>query len=202
MGFSHFGLAIFIFYFFILILIMGDTQKTFNNNPIIAPTLPGTTMRQESHSVPTPPPITPPAPDSAVTPPPIAPVHGPVSEENSMNVPVNINLDPKTKREVIPNGLMPDALATKKKLDAQPKVSMWLPCTGGEKAGKALEYVSINGYPYWVPKGTMVMVPKSVAELLMNLYNIEIGDSAFGRGMRVDSGKFMEGVAIQDALAG
>lgn len=187
---------------------MGDTQKTFNQNPIIPPTLPGTTMpRQDVQPTA---PVAPPVPDMSVTPPmpttpvppPIAPTNGPVPEENPMNVPVNVNIDPKTKREVVPNGLMPHALLTKQKLDIQPKVSMWLPCTGGEKPGKALEYVSINGYPYWVPKGTMVMVPKSVAELLMNLYNIEIGDSFFGRGMRIDSGKSKEGVAIQDALSG
>lgn len=133
-------------------------------------------------------------------PPPIAPVNGPVPQEPVLNIPVNVNIDPKNGNEVRPNGLMPEAEATKKILDTQPKVSIWLPLTGGEKKGQAVEFVSINGYPYWIKKGTLVQVPQSVAELLINMYNIEVGDSSFGQSMRVDRQKTIDGQTIQNAL--
>lgn len=135
-------------------------------------------------------------------PPPIAPVNGPVAPTAPADVPVNINIDPRTKEEVRPNGLMPSAFETKKILDARPKVSLWLPLDRGEKAGIATEFVSINGYPYWVKKGAMVLVPQPVAELLMNMYNIAMGDSAFGQSMRADRNKMLDGQHIQNALNG
>lgn len=155
----------------------------------------GETQQNNSNSTKAPAPLTPQAPTQEVrrdVPPPIAPVNGPVEPENTMNIPVNINLDPKSGGVVKANGLMPEAISTQKILDARPKVSIWLPLTGGEKLGIAQEFVSINGYPYWIKKGMMVMVPQPVAELLMNLYNIEVGDSAFGRSMRIDRNTSMQ----------
>lgn len=135
-------------------------------------------------------------------PPPIAPVNGPVAPTPTVEVPVNINVDPRTSNEVRVNGLMPEAIKTKEILDKKPKVSLWLPLDRGEKAGSATEFVSINGYPYWVKKGMMVLVPQPVAELLMNMYNIAMGDSAFGHSMRADRNKVLDGNNIQNALNG
>ena len=84
------------------------------------------------------------------------------------------------------NQLPPGALETKEILDKKPKVMISLPLSPGEKQGKAVEYVSINGYPYHVMKGVYVSVPEPVAKLLMNHYNIVFGDSELGRQKRVN----------------
>lgn len=169
---------------------MGETQKnSATSQPITPPVLPSsqpTAAMQAPVSAPTP---------AVETPPPVAPVNGPVVAP--MVIQDNQNLNPQDGKEPTPNALMPEALATKKILDAQPKVQIWLPLSSGEKIGVATEYVSINGYPYWIKKGMLVNVPKAVAELLINLYNIEIGDSAFGRSKRAD-----RSAAMQNALNG
>jgi len=179
-------------YFIIFKILMGDSQSQAATKPqganlVLAP--------QNT--------VVPPAPTvNREIPPPIAPVNGPVQVATPADVPVNINIDPRTKQEVRVNGLMPEAMRTKEILDTKPKVSLWLPLDRGEKVGIATEFVSINGYPYWVKKGVMVLVPQPVAELLMNMYNIAMGDSAFGHSMRADRNKVLDGESIQNALNG
>ena len=63
------------------------------------------------------------------------------------------------------------ALATKEKLSKEPKVTMMIPLDPGEKAG-AYRTVQINGYRFDVRKNTMVALPQSVAQLLMDAYRI------------------------------
>lgn len=50
---------------------------------------------------------------------------------------------------------------TREYLEAQPKVSVFIPDT-------ADEYVAINGYAYLLKRGEQVDVPKPIAELLHN----------------------------------
>ena len=57
-----------------------------------------------------------------------------------------------------------------------------VPLSEGEKPG-AIHAVTINGYKYEVPKGVMTTVPKAVAEMLAQSY--QIGMNA-GADFRVD----------------
>lgn len=57
-------------------------------------------------------------------------------------------------------------------LDAAPKVSFMCPLSPEEKPG-AVETVSINGYPYIIPKGQMVTIPQPVMEMLARKYRVE-----------------------------
>ena len=68
--------------------------------------------------------------------------------------------------------LSPEALATKEKLAKQPKVSIYIPLDPGERPG-AYRSVTINGYRFEIKKNVMVEVPRAVAKLIQDAYNIE-----------------------------
>jgi hypothetical protein len=85
-----------------------------------------------------------------------------------------------------------DALNTKKILDTYPKMWISLPCYIGEKAGVSEDYASINGYRYTVKKGVMVEVPTPIGKLFMDHYNIQQGETDFGKTMRLDRNEKME----------
>ena len=74
-------------------------------------------------------------------------------------------------KEDTENSVEDRALATKRKLAAEPKVRMMIPLDPGEKAG-AYRPVLINGYRFDVRKNTMVDLPESVASLLAASYSI------------------------------
>jgi len=74
-------------------------------------------------------------------------------------------------KEDTQNSVEDRALATKRKLAAEPKVRMMIPLDPGEKAG-AYRPVLINGYRFDVRKNTMVDLPESVASLLAASYSI------------------------------
>lgn len=79
-------------------------------------------------------------------------------------------------RDAQPGGLAlsKEALATKAKLDKEPKVMFMVPLDPGEQPGAGLyRAVTINGYRFEVKKNMMVLMPQSVARVLMNAYNIE-----------------------------
>lgn len=57
------------------------------------------------------------------------------------------------------------AAAMKAKLDAQPKVRVFIPLAPGEKQG-VTQSVILNGYPMYIRKGSYVDVPQAVAEVL------------------------------------
>ncbi len=58
-------------------------------------------------------------------------------------------------------------------LDKQPKITMSIPLYPGEKVGTAYETCTINDYRFQIPKGKMVALPKQIAEMLMEHYNIQ-----------------------------
>lgn len=75
-----------------------------------------------------------------------------------------------------PEGFRPtgDRIAdTKAILDASPKVQFMIPFDIGEKPG-ATEIVQINGYPFIIKKGALVTIPKQVADILANKYQVEM----------------------------
>lgn len=80
------------------------------------------------------------------------------------------------------------AAATKKILDAEPKVSFIIPLIPPEKEG-SYEIVNINGYQVTIKKGVMVEIPRSMAEVLANHYRITMSagsDKLLGRSADVD----------------
>lgn len=85
-----------------------------------------------------------------------------------------------------------DIEITKKELDSQEQIHFMVPLMEGEKVG-AVHECFINGYRVAVPKGVMTTVPKSIALLLAETYNI--GTTA-GSEFRVDSDE-----KKQDALS-
>jgi hypothetical protein len=72
---------------------------------------------------------------------------------------------------------------TKAMLDAQSKVSIFVPYEPGEPKGSMLP-VNINGYRVNVPKGVYVDVPESIAEIIK--HSLDIYDNNSATGMRLD----------------
>lgn len=75
-----------------------------------------------------------------------------------------------------PEGFVPSGdriKDTKAILDAEPKVSFMCPLAPGEKMG-AEEIVQINGWKLTIKKNHLVQVPKSVADMLANKYQVEV----------------------------
>lgn len=79
------------------------------------------------------------------------------------------------------------AMMTKKALDAQPKVMVFIPFEAGENAAQASQIklpVNINGYQFDIPRGTAVSVPQQVAEMIRERLESE---GKAGRTSRVDA---------------
>jgi hypothetical protein len=57
------------------------------------------------------------------------------------------------------------ARAMRDKLNAQPKVRVFIPLASGEKQG-VTQSVILNGYPMYIRKGSYVEVPQAVADVL------------------------------------
>ena len=79
------------------------------------------------------------------------------------------------------------AMMTKKALDAQPKVMVFIPFEAGENAAQAAQIklpVNINGYQFDIPRGTAVNVPQQVAEMIRERLESE---GKAGRTSRVDA---------------
>lgn len=75
-----------------------------------------------------------------------------------------------------------DIRTTKAALEAEEKVHFMVPLSEGEKPG-ATHDCFINGYKYTVKKGTMTIVPRSIADLLANHYKVT---SEAGADYRLD----------------
>lgn len=84
------------------------------------------------------------------------------------------------KKIDIDKEVLSDAQATKKILDSEEQVHFMVPLSEGEKAG-AVHDCFINGYKYSVPKGTMTIVPQSIASLLANYYKVNMEAGADSR---------------------
>jgi hypothetical protein len=80
---------------------------------------------------------------------------------------------------------------TKKKLDAEKKVSFLIPLADGEKPG-AYDSAAINGNQITVMKGVMVEIPRSFALLFADKYRIQF---EAGKESRLDRRS-----DVQDAL--
>ena len=96
-----------------------------------------------------------------------------------------VTLSPERRNELIAltipgltdrplNGLSygDEALLTKEKLSKEETVSIFVQFDGGEKKG-AYRSVTINGYRVEVAKGKQQKLPKSLAALIMDAYQIE-----------------------------
>lgn len=86
-----------------------------------------------------------------------------------------------------------DALAMKKALEKEPKVSYYIPLGIGEKKG-AYETVTLNGYRLTIKKGVRVEIPKPMAIELDRLQGIQ---EEIGLDKRID----LSDKDKQDALA-
>src|SRR2546426_119889 len=62
-------------------------------------------------------------------------------------------------------------------LDAQPKVSIYVPLEPGDPPGTQYSG-AINAYRWNIPKGTYVDVPQSIAEIIKESLNIYENNSA------------------------
>jgi hypothetical protein len=82
----------------------------------------------------------------------------------------------------------------KRQLEKQPKVRMFVPLQGMEKAG-TVHPVVMNGYRLNVPKGVYVDLPQQVADLLKNSFQ---QTEAAGAAFRLD----LSNKEKQEALAG
>lgn len=79
------------------------------------------------------------------------------------------------------------AMLTKKALDAQPKVMVFIPFEAGENAATAAKIklpVNINGYQFDIPRGVAVNVPMQVAEMVKERLESE---GKAGRSARIDA---------------
>lgn len=114
--------------------------------------------------------------------------------EERTKIEVETSIIPKN----IDKELKSDIERTKALLEADPSIMFHIPLAPGEKAGKATESVTINGYRTEYPKGVVVKMPQSHAEILSNYLNIDMSD--FARSIRVDRDAVKEGVPIDFAL--
>lgn len=80
--------------------------------------------------------------------------------------------------------MVSDAMRTKEILDREPKEWTHIPLSPFEKKG-VYETITINGYRYTIQKGIRVLVPKPVADLINEHYNIEHAQTV-GHEMSVD----------------
>lgn len=108
-----------------------------------------------------------PAPTAPVAPAPAAPV-APVAPSAKEIGPRDEIPGLIETSDTTPEGV---ALATKRKLAAEPKVTIMIPLDTGEKS-PAYRSVIINGYPFHIQKNRMVEVPRSVAELIKRAYRM------------------------------
>lgn len=77
-------------------------------------------------------------------------------------------------------------------LEKQEKVNFFVPLAQGEKPG-TMEDVWINGYHTRVPKGVMTIIPRAVAEILGNKYNVEtMAGSEFRLDLDADKAKNLD----------
>lgn len=82
---------------------------------------------------------------------------------------------------------MTKAMLTKKALESQPKVMVFIPFEAGENAAEAAKIklpVNINGYQFDIPRGVAVNVPQQVAEMIRERLESE---GKAGRSARVDA---------------
>lgn len=79
--------------------------------------------------------------------------------------------------------MLSDIARTKKILDAEEKISFYVPLFEGEKPG-SIHQCFINGYMVPVKKGVMTLVPRSIAEMLANHFKI---NSEAGADFRLDN---------------
>lgn len=101
-----------------------------------------------------------------------------VEEEAPSPVRASSNLDKK---------YMTKAMLTKKALEAQPKVMVFVPFEAGENAAQAAKIklpVNINGYQFDIPRGVAVNVPMQVAEMIKERLESE---GKAGRSARMDA---------------
>lgn len=113
------------------------------------------------------------------TPPEIENTSAPTVEEEAP-APVRANSPLETKA-------LTKAMFTKKALDAQPKVMVFIPFEAGENAATAAKIklpVNINGYQFDIPRGVAVNVPMQVAEMIKERLESE---GKAGRSARVDA---------------
>ena len=69
--------------------------------------------------------------------------------------------------------VLSDAEKTRLSLESKPKVNFMIPLMPREPAG-SFETVCINGHMMKLPKGKMLQVPKPVADILANKYEVEM----------------------------
>lgn len=76
----------------------------------------------------------------------------------------------------------------RERIEETPKVPFMCPLEPGEKPG-AVEVVSLNGYALTIKKGTMVMIPQPLAEILSEKYHVAL---TAGENMRIDRDEKIE----------
>lgn len=81
-----------------------------------------------------------------------------------------------------------DIVRTRKQLEADVKVNFFVPLGQGEKKG-AIEQVWINGAEYKIPKGRMVSIPQTVANILAEHYQLT---EEAGADKRIDGNEAAE----------
>jgi len=91
-----------------------------------------------------------------------------VLEEETEEVEVEVKPKAPVKLPEVKSAKIPltgKAMQMKAKLDAQPKVMVFVPLAAGEKLG-VTQPVTLNGYPLFIPKGVGIEVPLSVKEVI------------------------------------
>lgn len=80
----------------------------------------------------------------------------------------------------------------KKEIAQEEKITFYVPLDPGEEVG-AQQVVSLNGVSFTIKKGAMVEIPKSIAAVLAEKYQIEM---LAGKEMRLDRSE-----AVENALS-
>jgi len=76
--------------------------------------------------------------------------------------------------------VMSRAKETEEWVNSQPKVMFMIPLGKGESAGSK-HPVMINGYRTTVPKGTMIEIPRPIADILSARFSVNSSDKEIGK---------------------
>lgn len=118
---------------------------------------------------------------------------------------------PKSKKSVeapvekvnVRDEMLTDIEITKRNLDKQPKVRIFIPLGIGEVRGaaSAIETVSINGYRQVFKKGEYHTVAQAVAEQIEQHYNTTPENTEAGMRTNLANARMQDGMSTDEALS-
>lgn len=112
-------------------------------------------------------------------------------------------VDAPVEKVNVAGEMLTDIEVTKRKLDKQPKVRIFIPLGIGEVRGaaSAIETVTINGFRQVFKKGEYHTVAQAVAEQIEKHYNTTPENTEAGMRTNLAHTRFQDGMSTDEALS-